>query len=236
MPSSPRQIRHQSVAMSLEAIAGAWARTEAAPAGSVVIADEEIAGRVRGGTPWHGSAHDSYRLAMITRPTVAPPAGEALWLAASLAGARAAADVSGRAITLTWPDEVVAEGRSRPALTVNVTLQLGPGRIEHALVSLRCRFESLGIDPSIRSDLEHALIAHVEAAVGQLESDPTDLVAEYTDRSSLIGRRVKATLLPRGEARGTVAAFDGEGRLVLTSSTGMLEKVTPTGIRSLELI
>ena len=60
--------RRYEVAMSVEALASAWARTENAPDGAVVVADSEISGRLRGGTPWRAAGDDALIMAMVIRP------------------------------------------------------------------------------------------------------------------------------------------------------------------------
>jgi len=46
---------------------------------------------------------------------------------------------------------------------------------------------------------------------------------------------VLAKLLPRGEARGRSTAVDSDGFLVLESTTGMLERIAPASLRTLDL-
>jgi len=80
-------MRTYPVAVSVEAMAAAWARQEQAPEGATVVAAQELAARGRRGTVWKTIPDRSLSLAVVLRPAL-PPAGEQLlWILASLAAA-----------------------------------------------------------------------------------------------------------------------------------------------------
>ena len=95
----------------------------------------------------------------------------------------------------------------------------------------------LGIEPtaSARAALVEALSNAVKVSIELLEEDPVGLLAQYSDRCLVRGEPVQVRLLPRGEARGRVTAVDSDGFLVLESSTGMLERIAPASMRSLDI-
>ena len=212
--------------MSVEALASAWARTENARDGAVVVANSEISGRLRGGTPWQAGGDDALIMAMVVRPTLDPLQEALLWLVASLGAADALADVTGDDHPIIWPDSV------GPA-AVNVTVQLGPGRIEHAVLAVRTHLDGLDIT---KDQLLSSLTEHLLAATRMIESDALGLLETFNDRCSVMNERARISLLPRGEARGRVTAVDTDGFLVLESTTGMLERIAPASLRSLELV
>ena len=225
--------------MSVEALASAWARREGAPDGAVVVAGTEVAGRLRGGEPWTVGGDDALLMAVVTRPDVDPMREAVLWLPASLAAAETIAVIAGKEGLLRWPDRVVFPRGNPSACAVNVVTQLGPGRIDHSVVSLRVDKQAIagGGGPVERDDLLIArFVARLRHHLATLHGDPTVLVDAYADRCDLVGRRIRAELLPRGEARGRVAGVDVEGFLVLESSTGMVDRVAPSTLRSLEIL
>lgn len=231
-----REVRRHQVAMSLEAVAGAWARTGGAAPGSVIVVEQEVAGRVRGGVPWESPGGGTgLQLAMIVQPALALRSERLLWLAASLAVAKAVATVTGMETSTIWPDQVIVAGAPSAVALVNARAQLGPGRIDHAILAVRARFDGIGADVD-RASAELEVMAQLDAAMAEVEADPGQLLASYTETSGLVGRRVRVDLLPRGEARGEVIAFDPEGQLVLRSPTDMLERVSPAVLRQLEVI
>ncbi len=229
--------------MSVEALASAWSRTENAPDGSIVTVDSEISGRLRGGTPWHAGGDDALLMAMVIRPSIDPLQEALLWLVASLGAADALDSVTASTHVMQWPDTIVQRSGEAAGdgvrCVVNVTTQLGPGRIEHAVVAVRSHIDRLdmaGEAGNIKERLLDALDEQLQAATRLIERNSLELLETFNDRCSMMNRRARVSLLPRGEARGRVTAVDNDGFLVLESSTGMLERIAPASLRSLELV
>lgn len=218
--------------MSVEALASAWARTENAPDGSIVVADSEISGRLRGGTPWRVDGADALIMAMVIRPTIDPLQEALLWLVASLGAANSLTDVSGNAHMIRWPDTIMGTDGEAVQASVNVTTQLGPGRVEHAVLAVRTHLGGLGAG---REQLLSALGQRLHEVTRLVERDSLALLEAFSDQCSVMNERVRVSLMPRGEARGRVTAVDKDGFLVLESSTGMLERIAPASLRSLDL-
>ena len=225
------EIRRFDVGMSVDSLAAAWARQEAAPAGSVVTMATEISGRRRGGVPWTVGAPDGFMMAMVTRPQIAPRKEALLWPAVTLASATAIGTVSGQRQRVLWPD-AVGPADAAPICFTNVGVQLGPDRIEHAVLSVRVDLGLAKVDD--RERLLTELITELDAAMRQLETDPLVIVETFSQAYELMDCLVAATLMPRGSARGRVAAIDENGDLVLESTTGMLERIMPSSLRSLD--
>jgi len=78
-----------------------------APHGSVWLADEQLAGRGRGGHAWHSTAGEGLYVSVLLRPDF--PAGRLLLLplAAGLAAADAIRAVTGLTIDLRWPNDLL---------------------------------------------------------------------------------------------------------------------------------
>ena len=128
--NEPEQ-RSYEVAMSVEALAAAWARTEGASAGSVVVAEREVSGRLRGGVPWTLGGVDALSMAIVVRPDIAPMQEALLWTAAALAVAEALTTATGTEHGVVWPDRVAASATAEHACFLNVLVQLRPGAIDH---------------------------------------------------------------------------------------------------------
>ena len=82
---------------------------EGAPAGTVVLADEQVAGRGRQGRVWHSSRGTGVWLGYLARPERATEGG-VLSLRVGLAVVEAVAEV-GASARLKWPNDVVLEDR-----------------------------------------------------------------------------------------------------------------------------
>lgn len=237
------EIRRFKVGMSVDSLAAAWARQEAAPAGSVVTVGTEISGRRRGGVPWKVAAPEGLMMAMVTRPSIASRQESLLWLAVTLASAKAIETVSARRLPVLWPD-TVGEPGDEPACCTNVGVQFGPDRIEHAVLSVRVDLTRLGpahLDTGRAAVVDGELllaqlIDELDTAVARLETEPQSVLQEFGELYELMDRVVSAKLLPRGSARGRVAAIDPNGDLVLESPTGMLERIMAANLHSLTLV
>lgn len=229
--SRTSEVRRFEVGTSVEALAAAWARQEGAPAGSVVTVGTEISGRRRGGVPWTLRSPDGLMMAMVARPRIAPRQESLLWLAVTLAASRAIETVSGQHQPVLWPD-LVGEPGTDPVSCTNVGVQFGPDRVEHAVLSIRADLAKVGAPDAERLLVE--LIDELDAALAQLDADPSTVLQEFNEVYELMGCVVSATLLPRGSARGRVAAIDQSGDLVLETATGMLERIIPVNLRTLD--
>lgn len=228
-----RPVRRFPVAVSAEAQALAWARQEGAPHGAAVVVDHEVSPRGRAGRVWWAPAETTLACALVLRPALSAEEGDAVWLAGGLAVARAAEAVVGRPVATWWPDLVVDPATGQPVATVKAEVQLGPGEVRSAVVTLRFDLERLGIDAARRDDLLEALLeAFEEAELG----DGAAVAAVYERRCRLVGERVKVTLRPKGETRGVASRVDGKARLVLESPTGMVERIAVDTLGDLELV
>lgn len=225
------EIRRFDVGMSIDALAAAWARQESAVHGSVVTVATEISGRIRGGIPWTIGQPDGLMMAMVTRPRLAPRQEALLWLAVTMASATAIEAVTGRPQPVLWPDSV-GDPQDDPVCFTNVGVQLGPDRIEHAVLSVRVDLIRAEVDD--RERLLTDLIKELEVTLAQLEADPLAVVETFSEAYELMDRLVTATLKPRGSARGRIAAIDHNGDLVLESTTGMLERIMASSLRRLD--
>ena len=223
--------RSSPVGISVEQLAAAWARREGAEPGATVVLGQEISGRMRLGIPWQTRPADALACATVLRPQLRPEAEDVLWVVALCAAAAATGAKPG------WPD-LLFNGDGRQIGAVNLDVQLGPGRIESAVVSLRVDLSALG-HPSdgrekIRENMVAAFSAQALRCAALAEDTRADLLEEYAGVSSVIGRRVRTRLLPKGETRGTAVAVDPLGLLVLESPTGMLERLSPRMVLRVE--
>lgn len=222
-----RPLRHYPLALTTEALALAWARREAAPEGALVVADQEVSPRGRRGPAWTVFPGQGLYASLVLRPGL-PPQGEGLLhLLASLAVAEGLERAAGVRCTLKWPDDVTIGGAK--VAGIKAEAQLGPGRIDSAVVTFRVNvavpLEALSRVEGAATSLFAAtgsapsrweVMAHILAALHErYEHDVVELLAAYSERCSTLGSPVRALLLPRGEVSGTAEAVDAAGALVV---------------------
>ncbi len=91
------------------------------PEGRVWVADEQTAGRGRGGHAWHSAAGDGLYLSALTRPRLGPV--EAMWisLATGLAVQTAVYQVTGARPDIRWPNDLLIEGKKFGGILVETS-------------------------------------------------------------------------------------------------------------------
>jgi BirA family transcriptional regulator, biotin operon repressor / biotin---[acetyl-CoA-carboxylase] ligase len=94
------------------------AAREAAPHGSVYLADEQTAGRGRGNHSWHSVAGKGLYVSVLLRPELPPARLPLLPLAAGLAAAAAIHSVSGLTVDLRWPNDLLVGSRKTGGILV----------------------------------------------------------------------------------------------------------------------
>ena len=78
-----------------------------APHGAVYFADEQLAGRGRGGHAWHSAQGEGLYVSVLLRPTIPAVRLPLLPLAAGLAAAQAIAATTSLNIDLRWPNDLL---------------------------------------------------------------------------------------------------------------------------------
>jgi biotin-(acetyl-CoA carboxylase) ligase len=231
MTSPSPEVRRSPGAVSIDALARQWARQEAAPAGAAYVVDREISARRRGGVLWQ--REDSTAVAVVARPAqIAIDSTDLLWLAAGLGAADALGSLTGRPRDCHWPDGVELDEGVALDVAVTALTELGPGRIDYAILILR-------IAPTLhvggRSDVSDALIESLRASVKSLE-DPDGLLEIYRTRCATLGEHVYASLLPNGTTRGVADEVDDHGALVVRSPTGLTDSIAIAMLDELHIV
>lgn len=229
-------VRHFPVAVSAEVMALSWANREDGPQGATVVVDHEIRPSGLHGRIWHTPSSETLACSMVLRPSLSVEGANAAWLVAALGAANGAAAASGRQLATWWPDSVIDTETREMVSAVRAEVQLGPGRVKSAVVTLRFDLPKLGLDVSRRDELLEAVTAAIDQACEGFDDNAAGAAAAYEKRCALLGNRVKIRLLPKGETRGTAVRVDRAARLELESPSGMLEKITVDQVGALDVV
>jgi BirA family biotin operon repressor/biotin-[acetyl-CoA-carboxylase] ligase len=92
-----------SVALQLDAQTG--------PHGTVVIAEEQAAGRGRLGRNWYSEKSSGIYVSIILRPQLSPAAAPILTLLAGLAAHHAVCSATGLGADIRWPNDLLVNGK-----------------------------------------------------------------------------------------------------------------------------
>lgn len=104
---------------------------EGAPSGLIVLAEMQTAGRGRQGRSWNDVPGASLAFSAVLRPTIALPQYPLLAIAMACAVAEAGEDLTGKPLSVKWPNDVLHEGRKLCGILAESRV---PGRGGLALV------------------------------------------------------------------------------------------------------
>jgi BirA family biotin operon repressor/biotin-[acetyl-CoA-carboxylase] ligase len=183
---------------------------EGAPSGTLVIADEQTAGRGRGGKSWESSAGSGLWLTLIERPADSSGLG-VLSLRVGLAAAEALDRFAPEPIRLKWPND----------------LYIDQGKLGGILVEARWREQSVEWI-AIGLGVNVAAPKNVKTAAG---------LEEGTDRLDVLGDLVPAVVaaaratgpLNAGEMEEFDARDLARGRRCVEPAIGRVAGITSTG-------
>jgi BirA family biotin operon repressor/biotin-[acetyl-CoA-carboxylase] ligase len=187
---------------------------EGAPAGTLVIADEQTAGRGRGGKSWQSAPGAGLWMTLIERPRDASGIG-VLSLRVGLAAAGALDRFAAEPIRVKWPNDlyvdddkvagILVEARWREQSVEWVAIGLGVNVAEPAGVEL-----ATGLEPGTRRlDVLEELVPAVRAAAQGSGSLTQTEMEEFNARDLARGR---ACIEP---ALGHVAGITPAGELLV---------------------
>jgi BirA family biotin operon repressor/biotin-[acetyl-CoA-carboxylase] ligase len=207
---------------------------------TVVLADEQTAGRGRRGHAWHAAPGSGLCISTLLPGSGTPPPH--LPLLVGLAAARAAESVSpGVGVGLKWPNDLVIHGRK----VGGILCERHHGAVITGLgLNLRQRTtdfppELMGLATSLEAAADGAVSVGslVTALVRELRSlcrHPTRelhpaLHDELAARDVLRDREVETQMAGRGVARG----IDADGALLLERPDRTLKRVVAGSVRPL---
>jgi BirA family transcriptional regulator, biotin operon repressor / biotin---[acetyl-CoA-carboxylase] ligase len=229
------------------------AALQGAPEGSVFIAEEQLAGRGRGGHAWHSEAGGGIYLSAILRPRLEPQAALALSLVAGIAVHEALANVCRVVADLRWPNDVLLGNKKVAGILtessadmqrmhhavigigINVNQRAFPLELAHEATSLR--IETGREWPRI--ELVIALLKSLDYQYRALQSETVEATAltirEFESRSSFVRGAMVAVHDRDAETTqysGRTLGLDGRGFLKVQTESG-LRRVLSGGIRKI---
>lgn len=201
-----------------------------APHGTLVVADEQTAGRGRAGRSWSTPPGTALAMSLLVRPdSLAPESSAPLTGVGALAVAEAIRDRGGEP-QIKWPNDVLIAGRKTAGILVET--QWEQKRIESAVIGIGVNVRAGSAPPDEdldypATDLETAL----EAGLSR-----TDLLVDILEGlTRWLGEVGKASLVSAWErylfALGQIVKLEGPGE----STIGELLGLTPGGHLRLKL-
>ena len=109
---------------------------EGAPEGTVIIAEEQTAGRGRRGRTFFSPAATGLYLSIVLRPTFSADQAPHLTCAAAVATARAIERVTGVSAQIKWVNDIYCNGKKVAGILTEGTVDMEGGGFEHAVCGI----------------------------------------------------------------------------------------------------
>jgi len=222
--------------------------SQGAPSGTVVIADEQTAGRGRLERRWVAPPHTSLLCSIMLRPDLRPRQAHQLTMICSMAAADAIEELANLPVALKWPNDLVAESHI-PKASSPTWRKLAGVLTETGLIHGHLAFVVVGIGINVNVPQE---------ALAELASNATSILAEtgrairrsallielletteeryqrlqggekphheWSTRLVTLGRPVQV-ITPEGVLEGVAEGVDGDGALLLRTQQGALRRL-----------
>lgn len=241
-----RRIEYQPIVGSTNDVAKRLG-AEGAPEATLVIADEQTAGRGRLGRVWWSPPGTAIALSLLLRPTLSFARAYRLTMLTGLVAVEAIAQVTQLPIALKWPNDVVIVG-PKVAGQKEAVLKLGGILTEISISGEAIEFAVVGLGINVNVDLRgrsdlpeatslmmqlgheverlsvlRALIERFAARYAVIDQDER-LNADWSARLTTLGRQVVAR---RGEEvlAGLAESVDESGALLIRADEGALRRM-----------
>lgn len=208
---------------------------EGAPEGTLVLAEEQTAGRGRQGRRWHAPPGTALLMSLVLRPPLSPDRAGQLTLALALAAAEAVEAETGLKVGFKWPNDLLVRGQKLGGILAELSV-LGAA-LEWAVVGLGLNvnldFAAAGLDelvgqatslslelgrPVDRVRLLQTLLSRAEAYLATVYRG-TSLHQQWNARLEQLGQPVVVQTRV-GQVAGIAEGINASGAFLLRQNDG----------------
>jgi BirA family transcriptional regulator, biotin operon repressor / biotin---[acetyl-CoA-carboxylase] ligase len=212
-----------------------------APEGTVIIAEEQMAGRGRMDRKWHSPKYTGIWMSIILRPSIPLPKAPQLTLLAAVAIVQTIEDLTGLLPEIKWPNDILIRGKKVTGIlteleaeadrinsiiigigmNVNQTKEDFPSELQEIATSL---FLEKGEKVS-RSDLIKGIFMNLEKLyILYLEKGFLPIKLLWEGYAISIGRKITARTLSNSII-GTAQGITDDGVLIMVDEQGKTHHV-----------
>lgn len=208
-----------------------------APAGSVVVADRQTAGRGRRGRHWLSTPEDSLTFSVLWRFSGNPSRLGGLSLAVGLAVVHALEELGARGVGLKWPNDLLLATASGHAKLAGVLVELASDRRGcQAVIGIglnlagapadlpqpAASLQDAGLEDVGRHDLLAAILRHLAGTLDRFAAAGfSALRANWQDRHVWQGMLVHVLGESEAPLAGHCLGADDDGALLLATPDGI---------------
>jgi BirA family biotin operon repressor/biotin-[acetyl-CoA-carboxylase] ligase len=208
------------------------------PEGTLVIADEQSAGRGRLGRTWVAPAQSSLLMSLILRPELTPAQASRVTMTVALGACGAIRAETNLPTQIKWPNDLLVRGKKCAGILAESGI-VGE-TLEYMIVGLGVNVnlvtatvagiprdatsiaDELG-KPFPRARLAQAMLRSIEAYYLRLRAGE-DLRGEYKSRLMTLSQAVRAQT-PSGIEEGIAVDIDENGALLLRRADGSIAQL-----------
>lgn len=209
-----------------------------APHGTLVVADEQSAGRGRRGRRWHTPAGSGLAISLVLRSGAISPISPGAWnTLGALAVAEALRGLGGEA-SVKWPNDVLLGGRKVSGVLAEAVWK--GDELEYLILGIGVNVLSDSVPPrekfefpatSVEAEIGHPVDRHdlLQRIVGELaawapKTATDDWRRAVEDRLAYRGQWVDVAD-ESGDVRGRILGMAWDGRLILDTGEGEPRRV-----------
>lgn len=218
------------------------------PEGSVVLAEEQTAGRGRAGRSWHSERAAGIYATVLLRPKLAPVQAPLLTMMAGLAARAAVVDATQLPVDVKWPNDLMVRGKKIGGILTEMHAE--PSQVRFVIVGLGINVnqekfpaELAGIATSLRAESGRTqprmeilvrLLREFENDYNRFASEGSaSVVKRFQEISSYAqGKRVRVTNGTESYS-GVTAGLTSEGLLRVERDGGELATVVAGDVTEL---
>ena len=229
------EIRYLQTAVSTNQTAKEMA-SSGAPEGSLVVAEYQSRGRGRLRREWFSPAGSGIYASLILRPKLPPHEAARLVLLAAVAAAEAITETTGLAVSIKWPNDILAGGKKLAGILAELAMELDAVDYMVVGVGLNVNLDADAFPADLRpiatsikaqtgrafsrvAILRRFLERFDALYLGSREAGFEPVLSRWRSLTDMVGRRVRVETFAGGRL-GTVEGFDGDGFLILRDEKG----------------
>lgn len=217
-----------------------------APHGTVVLAEQQTAGRGRVGRKWHSEKSNGIYMSVLLRPGISPVEAPLITLVAGLAARDAVAEQTGVVPDVRWPNDLMLGGKKCGGILTEMHAE--PDRVQYVVVGIgiNVNHETLpsdirGLATSLRIETGHTqsrnelvvrLLRALDGYYNQFLRQGTEaILRRFREVSSYCeGKRVRVATATETYL-ATTAGLDSSGVLRVRRENGKTEPVLAGDVR-----
>jgi BirA family biotin operon repressor/biotin-[acetyl-CoA-carboxylase] ligase len=192
---------------------------EEEPEGTVILAEEQTAGRGRAGRAWHSEKAAGIYVTLVLRPKLAPVQAPLLTMMAGLSARTAVQAVSGLEVDLKWPNDLLVNGKKVGGILTEMMAE--PNQVRYVIV---------GIGLNVNQEKFPTELANVATSLRAASGKPQSrlellvlLLREFENDYNRFLREGSASIVERFEA---VSSYARGKRVRVTSGDEVFAGIT----------